>query len=159
MKKSLWVLLLGTGMLLAATPFGGKIILLDANATDLAYNMPLKKYEKWLAEAELENGQKKQFVSVKAMMQVYFHQPFFIKHGLLSAPIRNIYVQDWLSGKRIEAKKAYYVFGSRLVGPHGDDLIPFESEANAKRFIAEHGGTKILPFTRLSKTLIRYLDT
>jgi len=145
-------------ILLLGSVWGSEIKLIDQNATDPVYILPLKKYPKFLCEAELKNGKKVQFVSVKAMMQVYQHQDYFKRHKLLEDDIKSIYVQDYLSGKRIPAQKAVYVFGSRLTGPHGDDLIPLENEEKAKIFMLRYGGTKILPFERLSKGLIRYLD-
>ncbi len=140
------------------TIYGGEIKLADQNATDPVYLLQLKKYQNWLTEAKLENGKKIQFVSVKAMMQVYQHQDYFQRHKLIDANISKIYVQDYISGRRIEAPKAVYVFGSHIIGPHGDDLIPFENQQNAKLFMMKNGGTKILPFEKLSTGLIRYLD-
>jgi len=160
MRKIILSLLLCVTMGMAGTPFGGKIMLLDQNATDLIYALPLNKpvYKKWLCEASLKNKKKVQFVSVKSMMQVYYHQDYFKRHKLLDASIDKIYVQDFISGQKIMADKAVYVFGSRQVGPHGDDLIPFASEENAKLFMLKSGGTKILPYTKLTKGLIKYLD-
>ena len=51
-----------------------------------------------------------------------------------------------------------YVFGSKVIGPHGDDLIPFASEGNAKLFMMKHGGTKLLPYSKITAGLLRYLD-
>ena len=158
MKKTVLSLLLCVSMGIAGTSFNTKILLLDQNASDLVYQLPLNDYKKWLCEAELKNKQKVQFVSVKAMMQVYQHQPYFLKHHLLPAGIKTIYVQDYLTGEKVDATKAFYVFGSRITVPHGDDLIPFASQENAKLFMMKHGGTKVLPFEKLSKGLIRYLD-
>ena len=158
MKKLIIALcLLGVGIQ-AEESFGSKVLLLENNATDLVYQLPLKQHQKWLAEVEFTNHQKMQFVSVKSMMQVYQHQDYFLKRNLIPAPIKQIYVQDFMTGERIEAEKAVYLFGSRIVGPHGDDLIPFASQERAELFKLKHGGTKILPFERLSKGLIRYLD-
>ena len=157
-KKFIAGLFISAGLLFAQAPFAGKIILLDQNATDPVYILPLKKYDKWLCEAELKNKKKVQFVSVKSMMQVAEHEEYFKKHGVLSAGIDKLYVQDFNTGRKIDASKAFYVFGSRIVGPHGDDLIPFASEENAKLFMMKHGGTKILPYAKLTKGLIRYLD-
>lgn len=141
------------GLLLAS-----EIKLVDQNSSDPVYILPLKKYPKWLCEARLKDGKQSQFVSVKSMMQVFYHQDYFKRHQLLSNDIETMYVQDYLTGDRVEAKQAVYVFGSRLIGPHGDDLIPFENEQKAKLFMLKNGGTKILPFTKLSKGLIKYLD-
>lgn len=142
----------------SAIVFGGEIKLLEQNASDPSYQLPLKEYPKWLCEAELKNGKTLQFVSVKSMMQVYRHQDYFKKNKLLEDDINAIYVQDFISGNKVNATKAVYLFGSRTVGPHGDDLIPFESTESARLFMMKNGGTKILPFDKLSKGLIRYLD-
>lgn len=144
--------------LISCTVFAGEIKLTDNNATDAVYVLPLKKYPKWITEAELSSGKKVHFVSVKSMMTVYFHQPYFQKHKLLDGNITRMYVQDYISGRKVDAKDAVYLFGSRIVGPHGDDLIPFENIEKAKIFQFKNGGTKILKFNRLSKGLIRYLD-
>jgi hypothetical protein len=144
----------------AASPFTGKIqqLAVENPLFDPAYNLPIDKKSKFLCEGVLENGKTAYFVSVKAMMLVYNHQDYFIKHKLLEDKIKTIYVHDYLTGKKIEAQKAVYVFGSRLIGPHGDDLIPLASEEKAKLFEMKYGGHKILPFERLDKGLIRYLD-
>jgi len=152
MKKLLILALITQGLL------AGEITLTDQNATDSVYLLPLKKYPKWLTQAELENGKKVQFVSVKSLINVYQHQTYFKKHKFIDANITKISVQDFTSGRKIDAKEAVYLFGSSIVGPHGDDLIPFENMDNAKLFMLKNGGTKILKFDRLSEGLIRYLD-
>ncbi len=144
--------------ILLTSIFAKGIAIDDNNSSDIVYSIPLKKYPKWICQAKLESGKKVQFVSVKSMMQVYQHQPYFIKHKFLDSNITKLYVQDYLNGNVVDAKKAQYIFGSRVIGPHGDDLIPFESIDHAKLFELKHGGTKILPFKRLTKGLIRYLD-
>jgi len=143
---------------LVGTLFSGEIKVVDNNLTDIVYQLDIKKYPKFICEAELKNGKKVQFVSVKAMMQVYFHQDYFKKHNLLEDDIKKMYVQDYLDGTKIEAQKALYMFGSRIVGPHGDDLIPLKNKTNAELFKLKYGGTKLLPFEKITKGLIRYLD-
>jgi len=152
MKKLLIFALISIGL------FAGDIKITEQNATDPVYILPLKKYPKWLTEAELSSGKKAHFVSVKSMMTVYFHQPYFQRHKLIDGNITKMYVQDYISGHKVDAKDAVYLFGSRIVGPHGDDLIPFENREKAKIFQLKNGGTKILQFNKLSKGLIRYLD-
>ena len=153
MKKIIMIMALFVSSL-----FAGEIVLLDNNASDPVYILPLKEHSQWICEAKLKNGKKVQFISVKSMMQVYLHPEYFKSHDVLSAPIETLYVQDFLNGRRVEASRAVYLFGSRLVGPHGDDLIPFGSEASARVFMFKNGGTKILPFEKLTKGLIKYMD-
>ena len=154
MKKTILIGLVALFGILNA----GEIKLIDKNATDPAYILPLKKYPKWLCEATLKNGKKIQFVSVKAMMQVFYHQDYFKRHKFIDSDIKEIFVQDYLNGHKVNAKKAFYLFGSKIVGPHGDDLIPFETLQNAELFKMKNGGTKIMPYQKLSIGLIRYLD-
>ncbi len=161
------IFLLGTSLLsagetnaTAAAPFIGKIQTLAVKQPlmDPAYSMPIDMKSKLLCEATLANGKTAYFVSVKSMMMVYLHQDYFKKHKLLEDDMKTLYVRDYLTGEKLEAPKAVYVFGSRLIGPHGDDLIPLANETKAKIFEAKYGGHKILPFTRIDQGLIRYLD-
>ncbi len=145
-------------LLICIAAIAGEIKISENNATDPVYQLPLKKYPKWVTEAKLSSGKTAYFVSVKSMMTVYFHQPYFQKHKLIDGNITQMYVQDYISGRKIDAKKAFYLFGSRIVGPHGDDLIPFETADSAKLFMFKNGGSKILRFNKLSKGLMQYLD-
>ncbi len=162
------ILLLGASLLNAGdtnttgttTPFTGKIqkLAVKQPLIDPAYNMPIDMKSKLLCEATLKNGKTVYFISVKSMMMVYLHQDYFKKHKLLEDDIQTLYVHDYLTGEKLEASKAVYVFGSRIIGPHGDDLIPVSSETKAKIFEAKYGGHKILPYTKIDQGLIRYLD-
>lgn len=156
-KTFVSLLVLSLFLISGEQPFTGKIMQLKQRL-DPVYQIPLGKYPKWECEAVLKNGTKVPFVSVKSMMQVYRHQPYFRKHGILEDEIEKLYVKDYLNGIKVDASKAVYLFGSRVLGPHGDDLIPFASKENAKLFMMKNGGTKILPFQKLSSGLIRYLD-
>ncbi len=165
MKKWILPVLLLGGLLFADSnatmqPFKVKIDKPAAKKPimDIAYNLPIDLDSKFLCEGKLKNGKTIYFASVKAMMLVYLHQDYFKKNKLLEDDIDQIYVHDYLSGDKLKAQDAVYVFGSRLVGPHGDDLIPLSSEEKAKLFELKYGGHKILPFERLDKGLMRYLD-
>ncbi len=138
-------------------PFTGSITKLQEKL-DPVFSIPMDKYPKWHCEAVLKNGHTETFISVKSMMQVYLHQEYFLKRNLLKDKIDKIYVKDYLTGEKVNAKQAVYVFGSRIEGPHGDDLIPFSTETNAKLFMMKHGGTKLLPYSKITTGLLRYLD-
>lgn len=153
MKKFILVV-----FLLAVSLFGNGIKILDDKAVDIVYQIPLKKYPNFICEATLENGKVVQFVSVKAMLQVYFHQDYFLRHKLIDAKIKDIYIQDYLNKTKKDARRAIYVFGSHVPGPHGDDLIPFKDTYSADLFKMKYGGTKILPFEKITIGLVRYLD-
>ena len=153
MKKIILIIgLLSFGLL--ASPMK----LLNQNAKDIVYQIPLKKFQKFICEAKLKDGTAIQFISVKSMLQVYYHQKYFSDHKLIRSKIVDMYVQDFISGDVLNAKDALFVFGSRLVGPHGDDLIPLRNQSSVKLFKLEYGGTKVLLFHNISLGLIHYLD-
>ena len=53
-----------------------------------------------------------------------------------------ILVKDYYSTTDIDALRAYFVIWSDVYGPMGHEPIPFEKEADAKEFLAEHNGLK-----------------
>ncbi len=136
------------------------------------------KYPRWMSEIELINGKKLHFASVKCMMLFYFKNDrwsdlgikddkFKLKDGQVLAHLRPqkreayikaMRVTDYKTTRTIDAKKAYYVFGSRVISPIGDDLVPFQYEADAKEFIKEFGGSKILRFSDFKLNLFDLLN-
>jgi nitrous oxide reductase accessory protein NosL len=106
------------------------------------------KYPKWAAQ--IYYGDKHySFDGVKDLMKYYF----MYKDG-----ISKILVTDYYSQKAIEAKESYFVIGSDVYGPMGDELIPFEKLSDAKTFNLDHKGTKILKFDEITPQEVKKLD-
>jgi len=72
--------------------------------------------------------------------------------------ITKILVSDYYSQNPIDAIKAYYVIGSDVYGPMGNELIPFKNKSDAKRFLLDHRAKKILRFNQLTPTKVYKLD-
>ena len=106
------------------------------------------KYPRWAAQ--IFYGDKHlSFDGVKDMMKYYFeHQK----------NISKILVTDYYSQKAIDARKAYYVLGSDIYGPMGEELIPFLKIDEAKRFRLDHKGKKILKFADTTIEEVYKLD-
>ena len=116
--------------------------------------MFVHKYPKWSA-LMVVNGQKHYFDGVKDMMKYYiFDADFPYKRE----EIEQLKVSDFYTLKEIEAKEAYYVIGSDVFGPMGDELIPFESEEGAKNFMGDHKGDKIVKFDEITDKMVMGLD-
>ena len=60
--------------------------------------------------------------------------------------IDSVYVTDYSSVSSIDGKKAWYVTGSDVKGPMGKELVPFEKESDAKAFLKDHKGKKLLDY-------------
>ncbi|WP_292655497.1 nitrous oxide reductase accessory protein NosL [Nitratifractor sp.] len=133
-----------------------------SNGLDPVYAIPLDKLPKFTAEMVLKNGKKIRFASVKAMLNFYYHPEKYPLYKVRSRKaVKTMFVQDYLSGEKIPLQKAWYVFGSRLMGPHGDDLIPLSSRTRAELFVKRYGGTKIMSFQEVGDKgygLVHYLD-
>jgi len=72
--------------------------------------------------------------------------------------VQDIFLTDYKTKKLINAKDAYYVFGSTLMSVGGDDIIPFASESDANEFFTKNKGKKIFRIDRMNENFINYLD-
>jgi nitrous oxide reductase accessory protein NosL len=123
--------------------------------------MYLYRYQDWLAQiVYVKNSKtyKYTFDGVKDMMKFYFNPKKYVKKEFDKTDIQNIYVTDFKSKDTINAKDAFYVIGSDVYGPMGDELIPFENKNEAEEFLKSHNVKKIIRFNEITLKLIRSLD-
>ena len=106
------------------------------------------KYPRWVAQI-FYSKKHLSFDGVKDMMKYYFNH---------KKSISKILVTDYYSQKVIDARKAYYVLGSDIYGPMGEELIPFIKIDEAKRFRLDHKGKKILKFNDIIVGEVHKLD-
>jgi len=137
----------------------------DTNSTNKTINVPkdskcpvcgmfVTKYPKWVATIKLKE-KLHYFDGVKDMMKFYI---FDVDFPYNRKEIESISVTDFYTLKEINAKEAFYVIGSNIFGPMGDELIPFIDQKSADNFMHEHKGKKVLNFTDISSTLVMGLD-
>ena len=110
--------------------------------------MFLYKYPEWIARIEYQN-KNVSFDGIKDMMKYYFEHPKGIKVML---------VQEYYTQEVIDAKKAYFVIGSDVYGPMGNELIAFKDKASAKQFYLDHKAKKILKFDDIRPDDVYELD-
>ena len=116
--------------------------------------MFVSKYPKWAAEMVVD-GKTYWFDGVKDMMKFYIFDGDFPYDR---NKIEKMMVTDFYTLEAIPAKEAYYVIGSKLYGPMGNELIPFKTEKEAKDFIADHGGDRIVRFDQITPKMVMGLD-
>ena len=120
------------------------------------------KYPKWAAQIFYKNGNDKHhysFDGVKDLMKFYFNAMEWGNYeSSKKENIVKILVTDYYSQKAIDGTKAYYVLGSDILGPMGNELIPFEKESDAKTFLNDHNGKSILTFDKITKEEVYKLD-
>ncbi len=106
------------------------------------------KYPRWAAQ--IFYGDKHySFDGMKDLFKYYFDN----RDG-----ISKILARDYYSQKTINALEAYYVIGSDIYGPMGNELIAFKNESEAKTFNMDHRGTEVISFDDVTKDQVYKLD-
>lgn len=103
--------------------------------------MFVAKYPRWAALMQDSKGDQLWFDGVKDMMKYYFRH----KDEKFD-PIR---VLDFYTLRPVDAHKAWFVIGSNVYGPMGEELIPFRTREDAQTFMKEHFGKKIVRFDEI----------
>ncbi|MBA1432167.1 MAG: nitrous oxide reductase accessory protein NosL [Epsilonproteobacteria bacterium] len=148
-----------TLLLLVVTLLFSSEINYDKNTTGLVRHMKLYKYPKWAAKIELASGEEIYFISPKSMFEFYFRPGKWPEFNIKSeSDFKNIYVTDYATTKSVKAKGAFYVYGSDVTSPAGDDLVPFDSYKQAEEFAKLHNGKRIFGFREVSRGLINWLN-
>lgn len=130
-----------------------KMIEVPQDAKCPVCGMFVAKYPKWVAQIQLEDGHSHYFDGVKDMMKFYFNPTKYHSHS--NSQISQINVTDYYNIESIDAKKAFYVIGSNVYGPMGEELIPFKSEEEAKKFMNDHFGKKVVSFDEIKEDLFK----
>ncbi|MBT8344418.1 MAG: nitrous oxide reductase accessory protein NosL [Sulfurovum sp.] len=116
--------------------------------------MFVAKYPKWAAFIDVEE-KKHYFDGVKDMMKFYI---FDVDFPYDRSKISHMEVTDFYTLKAIDAKQAFYVIGSDVFGPMGNELIPFFTKAAAQNFMTDHRGENIIRFDEITPKLVMGLD-
>ena len=112
------------------------------------------KYPKWSAVITIDS-KKHYFDGIKDMMKYYiFNADFPYDRD----KIESIIVSDYYTLEAIDAKDAFYVIGSDVLGPMGDELISFKDQKSANNFMSDHNGQKILKFKDIRGKVVMALD-
>ena len=75
-----------------------------------------------------------------------------------AADIAALYVTDYYSLAVIDGKDAWYVSGSDVLGPMGRELIPLAAEKEARQFMVDHKGKRLLRFGEVTADVLKGLE-
>jgi len=110
--------------------------------------MFVAKYVSWITQIRLVDTSSQFFDGVKDML-VFYHNPQ--KYSNYSQKdIQELWVKDYYSLEWIDGFEAFYVVGSDVYGPMGQEFIPFAQRVAADNFLADHKGTEILIFDEIT---------
>lgn len=114
-------------------------------------------YPYWIATVVWRDGKAVHFDGAKDFFKYLFDLARY-EPGRQRADIVSMGVTDYYKTERIEATGAWYVVGSDVLGPMGHELVPLDTEADAKEFMADHKGKRILRFAEVGAALPSALD-
>ena len=115
------------------------------------------KYPAWLATVVYKDGHAHHFDGAKDLFKYLLDMPKWAP-GHRAEDIQTIGVTEYYTMEMIDAKDAYYVIGSEVYGPMGHELIPLVSEEDAKEYMQDHTGVKIMRFDQVKYKLLINLD-
>jgi len=119
--------------------------------------MFVAKYPDFVASIGYPDGLRVFFDGAKDMFKYYFNiQKYHPSRKI--ADIKDIYVTDYYSLSPTDAHAAIYVIGSDVYGPMGRELIPFSTEEDARVFMKDHNGKKLLEFQEITLPMVKSLD-
>jgi len=115
------------------------------------------KYPDWTATARFKDGTTSYYDGPKDMFSHYFDTARYTP-GKRQTDIVVLSVKEYYSLAIIDARAAFFVTGSDVHGPMGNELIPFSTEKDAASFKLDHRGKRILRFNEITRQTIQSLN-
>ena len=119
--------------------------------------MFVTKYPDWTAVVLFKDGSHAFFDGPKDMFKYILDLKRY-NPSKTADDVNDAWVLDYYTVLPVHAKKAWYVTGSHVFGPMGNELIPFSKESDAKEFMKDHMGKKLLRFSDVTVDIVKALD-
>ncbi len=119
--------------------------------------MFVAKFPEWVASVLYADGVSRHFDGPKDMFK-YLLKLSKYEPQRQSSDIKAIVVTEYYGLRKIDARQAFYVTGSDVLGPMGHELIPLASGEAAQEFLKDHKGSHVLSFDQIDLGLLEKLD-
>lgn len=114
-------------------------------------------YPNWTATVLYKDGHAHHFDGPKDLFKYLLDLSKYAP-GHTQSDMTAIGVTDYYGVTRINARTAWYVIGSDVLGPMGHELVPLNSQAEADEFMKDHHGRRIIRFDAINQGLLEKLD-
>lgn len=118
--------------------------------------MFVSKYPEWYSEIIFRDGSRVFFDGSKDMFKYSLNVKKY-SPSRTSNDIDSLYVMEYYSVSLIDARSAYYVIGSDVMGPMGKELVPFSTKEDAAAFTKDHKG-RIIRFKDITEAVLKEVD-
>ncbi|MBK8898623.1 MAG: nitrous oxide reductase accessory protein NosL [Candidatus Competibacteraceae bacterium] len=119
--------------------------------------MFVSRYPDWVATVLYKDGHVHHFDGAKDLFKYLLNLPKYAPDHT-QADIAATGVTDYYGVKRLDARAAWYVIGSDVLGPMGHEPVPLATQADAEEFQRDHKGKRILRFDELTPPVLDNLD-
>ncbi len=119
--------------------------------------MLVSKYPNWVATIVYKDGHAHHFDGAKDMFK-FWHDPAKYAAGHRREDMAAIWVTDFYGLARIDARKAFFVTGSDVLGPMGHEFVPLANREDAAEFLKDHKGRRILGFGDIPRGMPEQVD-
>ncbi len=116
------------------------------------------KEPKWIASIKVRSGKEIFFCSPKSMFEFYNRPGRWPEYNVKADNDMRLHVTDFLTLEKIDARDAFYVYGSNQISPAGDDLVAFKTKKDAQRFSDTSNGKRVFAFKDVPPALIKLLN-
>lgn len=153
-RLAAWLLLLGLSL---AWGEGLRLPAPGPRDTCPVCGMFVALYPDWTATVLYKDGHAHHFDGAKDLFKYLSNLPKFAP-GHARDDIAAIGVTEYYGVTRIDARAAWYVIGSDVLGPMGHELVPLATQAEAEEFMRDHQGRRIIRFNEVTPALLDQLD-
>lgn len=139
---------------------GGDVRVPDPGPKDTCpvCGMFVARYPEWVATVVYKDGHAHHFDGAKDMFKYLLDLPKYAPDHR-KEDIALIAVTEYYGLAKIDARKAFYVVGSDVLGPMGHELVPLASRADAEEFMRDHNGKRVFSFDEVGKPVLLKVDT
>jgi len=157
-KQKLRTKTIVSALLLSGFLFADPIIV-DKKELGLIRNLKVYQYPQWIAKVTNSHYKNIYFSSPKSMFEFYYTFKKWPEFNIKSVDdMMSIQVTDYKTYNAIDARRAYYVYGSNVTSISGDDLVSFKNEYDAKEYAKNNNGKRIFRFSQVKYQLIQLLN-
>jgi len=159
MNRKIFALTVTVVLLLAMTAGAGDPVPAQPGEKDKCpvCGMFVHKYPDWVGRISFSDGSHFFFDGAKDLFKYYFNLEKY-NPGKTASDIAAMWVTEYYQVAPIRVEEAFFVVGSDVHGPMGNELIPFDSESAAREFKSDHNGADVLTFDRITPSVIDGLE-
>jgi nitrous oxide reductase accessory protein NosL len=106
-------------------------------------------YPDWSAEIIFKDGSYAVFDGSKDMFKYYFNISKYTREKTKN-DISALFVTEYYTTKVVSARDVYFILGSDVIGPMGNELVPVKGREAAEQFFKDHKGKRMFTFDEIT---------